>query len=180
LPPRSSVIKFSHSISLEIFALFMLTGIFSTMLLPETKGKSLEELSNETQDGFLKGQATFGTVDTILIVMCFRCRGAGGCARWHRCGQGRAYLNFLPMFLALQGFLYLCVTSAPYGETECNLHMNVIYMSSSTETITTLLSAIVVGGFLRRPCCQLIVTGSDLFCGQCSIQRRKQCETMLT
>ncbi|TFK40044.1 phosphate transporter [Crucibulum laeve] len=39
---------------LEIFALFMLTGIFSTLLLPETKGKSLEELSNEDQDGFLK------------------------------------------------------------------------------------------------------------------------------
>ncbi|KAJ3877204.1 major facilitator superfamily domain-containing protein [Lentinula edodes] len=32
---------------LEIFALFMLTGIFSTLLLPESKGKSLEELSEE-------------------------------------------------------------------------------------------------------------------------------------
>lgn len=42
---------------LEIFALFMLTGIFSTLLLPETKGKSLEELSNEDQDGFVKGIA---------------------------------------------------------------------------------------------------------------------------
>jgi PHS family inorganic phosphate transporter-like MFS transporter len=41
--------------SLEIFALFMLTGIFSTLLLPETKGKSLEELSNEDQDGFVQG-----------------------------------------------------------------------------------------------------------------------------
>ncbi|KXN84109.1 Inorganic phosphate transporter PHO84 [Leucoagaricus sp. SymC.cos] len=41
---------------LEIFALFMLTGIFSTLLLPETKGKSLEELSNEEQDGFVRGQ----------------------------------------------------------------------------------------------------------------------------
>jgi len=40
---------------LEIFAFFMLTGIFSTMLLPETKGKSLEELSNEDQDGFVQG-----------------------------------------------------------------------------------------------------------------------------
>ncbi|GAA5975442.1 hypothetical protein JCM11641_004265 [Rhodosporidiobolus odoratus] len=37
---------------LEIFALFMLTGIFSTMLLPETKGKSLEELCGEDQDDF--------------------------------------------------------------------------------------------------------------------------------
>ncbi|KAK2463460.1 hypothetical protein APHAL10511_004546 [Amanita phalloides] len=40
---------------LEIFALFMLTGIFSTLLLPETKGKSLEELSNENQEGFVQG-----------------------------------------------------------------------------------------------------------------------------
>jgi len=32
---------------LELFAFFMMTGIFSTLLLPETKGKSLEELSNE-------------------------------------------------------------------------------------------------------------------------------------
>jgi len=42
---------------LQIFALFMLTGIFSTLLLPETKGKSLEELSQEDQDGFVKGSA---------------------------------------------------------------------------------------------------------------------------
>lgn len=39
--------------SLEILAFFMLTGIFSTLLLPETKGKSLEELSNEDQDEFV-------------------------------------------------------------------------------------------------------------------------------
>ncbi|KIM39729.1 hypothetical protein M413DRAFT_446637 [Hebeloma cylindrosporum] len=40
---------------LEIFALFMLTGIFSTLLLPETKNESLEDLSNEDQDGFVRG-----------------------------------------------------------------------------------------------------------------------------
>jgi PHS family inorganic phosphate transporter-like MFS transporter len=40
---------------LEIFAFFMLTGIFSTLLIPETKGKTLEELSNERQDGFVSG-----------------------------------------------------------------------------------------------------------------------------
>jgi len=33
----------------------MLTGIFSTLLLPETKGRSLEELSNEDQDTFVAG-----------------------------------------------------------------------------------------------------------------------------
>jgi len=40
---------------LEIFAFFMLTGIFSTLLIPETKGKTLEELSNERQEGFVSG-----------------------------------------------------------------------------------------------------------------------------
>lgn len=44
-----------HFVSMEIFAFFMLTGIFSTLLLPETKQKSLEELSNEDQEGFIKG-----------------------------------------------------------------------------------------------------------------------------
>ncbi|KAF9019638.1 inorganic phosphate transporter [Hymenopellis radicata] len=39
---------------LEIFALFMLTGIFSTLLVPETKNKTLEELSNEDQEHFLR------------------------------------------------------------------------------------------------------------------------------
>jgi len=43
---------------LEIFALFMLTGIFSTLLLPETMNKTLEELSGEDQDGFVRGQLT--------------------------------------------------------------------------------------------------------------------------
>jgi len=39
---------------LEILAFFMLTGIFSTLLLPETKGLTLEELSNEDQDEFVR------------------------------------------------------------------------------------------------------------------------------
>ncbi|KAK4053909.1 hypothetical protein OIO90_003746 [Microbotryomycetes sp. JL221] len=38
---------------LEIFALFMLTGIFSSLLINETKGKTLEELSGEQQDDFV-------------------------------------------------------------------------------------------------------------------------------
>jgi PHS family inorganic phosphate transporter-like MFS transporter len=41
---------------LEIFAFFMMTGIFSTLLLPETKGQTLEELSNEDQDDFVQVQ----------------------------------------------------------------------------------------------------------------------------
>lgn len=40
---------------LEIFALFMLTGVFSTMLIPETKGRTLEDLSNEDQTGYITG-----------------------------------------------------------------------------------------------------------------------------
>ncbi|KZV74355.1 phosphate transporter [Peniophora sp. CONT] len=38
----------------EIFAFFMFTGIFSTMLIPETKNKSLEFLSGEEQEGFVR------------------------------------------------------------------------------------------------------------------------------
>ncbi|QRV90022.1 Sugar (and other) transporter [Ceratobasidium sp. AG-Ba] len=42
---------------LEIFALFMLTGLFATFLIEETKGRTLEDLSNESQDGFISGGA---------------------------------------------------------------------------------------------------------------------------
>ena len=44
-----------HRHILEIFAFFMMTGIFSTLLIPETKGLTLEELSNERQEGFIRG-----------------------------------------------------------------------------------------------------------------------------
>jgi PHS family inorganic phosphate transporter-like MFS transporter len=40
---------------LEIFALFMLTGCFSTLLIPETKGRTLEDLSNEDQESYIRG-----------------------------------------------------------------------------------------------------------------------------
>ncbi|GAA6060098.1 hypothetical protein JCM10212_003506 [Sporobolomyces blumeae] len=46
---------------LEIFALFMLTGFFSTLLIPETKGKSLEELSGEDQDHFVSAAPPAGS-----------------------------------------------------------------------------------------------------------------------
>lgn len=32
---------------MEIFALFMLCGVFTTLLIPETKRKTLEELAGE-------------------------------------------------------------------------------------------------------------------------------------
>ncbi|KAI0749605.1 phosphate transporter [Daedaleopsis nitida] len=42
---------------LEIFAFFMLTGIFSTLVLKEGKQLTLEELSNEEQDAFIDGKS---------------------------------------------------------------------------------------------------------------------------
>ncbi|KAI5116663.1 hypothetical protein M0805_000812 [Coniferiporia weirii] len=42
---------------LEIFALFMLSGVFSTMLLPETMGRTLKDISNEDQEVFIVGLA---------------------------------------------------------------------------------------------------------------------------
>jgi len=33
----------------------MLSGVASTLLLPETRGLSLEELSNENHQGFIRG-----------------------------------------------------------------------------------------------------------------------------
>ncbi|KAJ6454314.1 phosphate permease [Mycena vulgaris] len=49
--------------SFEILALFMLTGVFSTLLVPETKGKSLEILSNENQEGFMQPPSAQMEVD---------------------------------------------------------------------------------------------------------------------
>lgn len=46
------------SLSLGVFGLFMFTGLLSTLLIPETKGKSLEVLSNEIKTGFVKGSFT--------------------------------------------------------------------------------------------------------------------------
>ncbi|KAN0113395.1 phosphate transporter [Russula decolorans] len=40
---------------LKIFGFVMLSGALSTLLLPETRGRSLEELSNEHEKGFIRG-----------------------------------------------------------------------------------------------------------------------------
>ncbi|KZT07766.1 phosphate transporter [Laetiporus sulphureus 93-53] len=45
---------------IEILALFMLTGVFSTLLIRETKNETLEDLSNEKQEGFIEGVAASG------------------------------------------------------------------------------------------------------------------------
>ncbi|RUP49683.1 phosphate:H+ symporter [Jimgerdemannia flammicorona] len=42
---------------LQLFALFMFTGFLSTFLIPETKGRSLEDLSGENQTDFVRGGA---------------------------------------------------------------------------------------------------------------------------
>ncbi|KAG9324702.1 hypothetical protein KVV02_001684 [Mortierella alpina] len=47
---------------LQIFALFMFIGLLSTFLIPETKGKTLEELSNEDDFG-AKGQSNNALYD---------------------------------------------------------------------------------------------------------------------
>ncbi|KAI9000665.1 phosphate transporter [Trametes punicea] len=52
---------------LEIFAFFMLTGVFSTLLIKETKQQSLEELSNEKQEGFIEGESS---PDPISLTFC--------------------------------------------------------------------------------------------------------------
>lgn len=55
---------------LKGFAFFMFTGIFSTLLLPETKGKTLEELSNEDQEGFVKGISKSEESVATEVVTC--------------------------------------------------------------------------------------------------------------
>lgn len=52
---------------LETFALFMLAGIFSTLLIPETKNKTLEELSNEEQEGFVRVKSLL-TLGPLFLV----------------------------------------------------------------------------------------------------------------
>ncbi|KAJ7744750.1 phosphate permease [Mycena maculata] len=56
--------------SFEILALFMLSGVFSTLLVPETKGESLEVLSRENQDDFMRPPAAqVHLQDGIIIPM---------------------------------------------------------------------------------------------------------------
>jgi PHS family inorganic phosphate transporter-like MFS transporter len=52
---------------LEMFAFFMLTGIFSTLLLPETMGRTLEDLSNENQEGFVQGVNEVRVKDGVIV-----------------------------------------------------------------------------------------------------------------
>lgn len=51
----------------------MFTGLLSTLLIPETKRKSLEVLSNEMQTGFVKGSFSV----SLWILLRYLLRGAG-------------------------------------------------------------------------------------------------------
>ncbi|CED85180.1 phosphate transporter [Phaffia rhodozyma] len=42
---------------MELFAFFMLTGIFSTLLIPETMGRSLEDISNESDEDYVNSSS---------------------------------------------------------------------------------------------------------------------------
>lgn len=46
---------------LEIYALFMLLGCFTTLLIPETKRKTLEELCGE--DDYATGHRSSGSIE---------------------------------------------------------------------------------------------------------------------
>jgi PHS family inorganic phosphate transporter-like MFS transporter len=52
---------------LEIFAFFMLTGIFSSLLIPETKGKSLEELSAEMDGDYQSNNTAVDHYDSEKV-----------------------------------------------------------------------------------------------------------------
>lgn len=45
----------------------MLTGVFSTLLIKETKQQSLEDISNERQDGFIEGTNASSGVFGLLL-----------------------------------------------------------------------------------------------------------------
>jgi PHS family inorganic phosphate transporter-like MFS transporter len=47
----------------------MLTGIFSTLLIDETKGRTLEDLSNEDQEGFVRGMIYPSPLDAAHSVI---------------------------------------------------------------------------------------------------------------
>ena len=47
----------------------MLTGIFSTLLIPETMGRTLEDLSNEEQEGFVQGMIYPSLLDVAHSVI---------------------------------------------------------------------------------------------------------------
>ncbi|KAJ6492146.1 inorganic phosphate transporter [Mycena sanguinolenta] len=67
LDPVSSSQR-SLAVSFGVLAIFTMSGVFSTLLVPETKGVSLEVLSNEKQEGFMRApQGEVNVQDGIVI-----------------------------------------------------------------------------------------------------------------
>ena len=57
LDPPSAFVPVYH-LGPDVFGFVMLSGALSTLLLPETCGRSLEELSNEHEKGVIRGAVT--------------------------------------------------------------------------------------------------------------------------
>ena len=55
----------------------MMTGLISTSLLPETKGRTLEEMSNEEQQGFVRGELLACVIlsPVLMLTLSFTRRG---------------------------------------------------------------------------------------------------------
>lgn len=45
----------SRVCSLQVLSFVMMTGVFSTLLIPETNQRTLEDLSNEDQKAYITG-----------------------------------------------------------------------------------------------------------------------------
>lgn len=58
----------SVKLIMQIFAFIMLTGVLSTLLLPETKQRSLEDISNEEQRGYITGMCHSLTSQTQMAL----------------------------------------------------------------------------------------------------------------
>lgn len=50
---------FKPTLSWLVLAVFMFLGFLATNLIPETKDRSLEDISNEPQDNFIRGLSKF-------------------------------------------------------------------------------------------------------------------------
>ncbi|KAF7358780.1 hypothetical protein MSAN_01217200 [Mycena sanguinolenta] len=56
------------ALSFGVLSIFTMSGVFSTLLVPETKGVSLEVLSNENQEGFMRApRGEVNVQDGIVI-----------------------------------------------------------------------------------------------------------------
>ena len=90
----------------------MATGIGSTLIIKETKNKTLEDLSNENQDGFVEGVvAPVEIQDGIVVDRSMRHWGVAIDIRpwWRRCVLDDMNDN---RYISLIHFLFLFVSFA--------------------------------------------------------------------